>query len=189
MLVIVTASMGCSDEENVIPKPKSYFRIDFPAKSYQENQEKCNSSFEIPTYAYVQNKKGPREGVCFQNVVFPYYKASMYCTYLKLDSNLFEHTEEYRNKAFEHQSRAQAIDEKLYINEEKSVFGTTFDIKGDVACNYIFYLTDSTDNFFAGSVFFEVIPNYDSLQPVLEFVKEDIQHLIETFEWENKPSE
>jgi hypothetical protein len=58
-----------------------------------------------------------------------------------------------------------------------------------VACNYIFYLTDSTDNFFAGSVFFEVVPNYDSLQPVLEFVKEDIQHLIETFEWENKPSE
>ena len=33
VLVIVTASMGCSDEENVIPKPKSYFRIDFPAKS------------------------------------------------------------------------------------------------------------------------------------------------------------
>ncbi len=29
-------SVGCSDEENVIPKPKSYFRIDFPAKSYQE---------------------------------------------------------------------------------------------------------------------------------------------------------
>ena len=43
------------------------------------------------------------------------------------------------------------------------------------ACNYIFYLTDSTDNFFAGSVFFEVIPNYDSLQPVIEFVKEDIK--------------
>jgi len=181
--------MGCSDEENVIPKPKSYFRIDFPAKSYQENQEKCNSNFEIPTYAYVQNKKGPREGVCFQNVVFPYYKASMYCTYLKLDSNLFEHTEEYRNKAFEHQSRAQAIDERLFINEDKRVYGTTFDIKGDVACNYIFYLTDSTDNFFAGSVFFEVVPNYDSLQPVIEFLKEDIQHLIETFEWENKPSE
>ena len=48
ILVIVTVSVGCGDEENVIPKPKSYFRIDFPAKSYQGNQEKCNSSFEIP---------------------------------------------------------------------------------------------------------------------------------------------
>ncbi|MDG2226201.1 MAG: hypothetical protein P8L20_00575 [Flavobacteriales bacterium] len=189
MLVILTVLAGCNDEDNVIPKPKSYFRIDFPAKSYQGNKEKCNSSFEIPTYAYVQNKKGPREGVCFQNVVFPYYKASIYCTYLELDSNLFEHTEEYRNKAFEHQSRAQAIDEQLFVNEEERVFGTTFDIKGDVACNYIFYLTDSVDNFFAGSVFFEVIPNYDSLQPVLEFVKKDIQHLIETFKWENNPIE
>ena len=56
MLVILTVLAGCSDEDNVIPKPKSYFRIDFPAKSYQGNKEKCNSSFEIPTYAYVQNK-------------------------------------------------------------------------------------------------------------------------------------
>ena len=80
MLVLVTVTLGCDYEENVIPKPKSYFRIDFPAKEYQENIEKCNSRFEIPTYAYVQNKKGPREEVCFQNIVFPYYKASIYCT-------------------------------------------------------------------------------------------------------------
>jgi len=189
ILAILPLLLSCGEEENFIPKPKSYFRIDFPAKSYQDNEDRCNAVFEIPTYAYVQNKKSPREDICFQNIVFPYYKASIYCTYLKLESNLFEHTEEYRKKAFEHQSRAQAIDEKLYINEENGVYGTTFDIQGDVACNYIFYLTDSTDNFFAGSVFFEVIPNYDSLQPVIEFVKEDIQHLIETFEWENLPSE
>ena len=188
ILVIFIVPVGCSDEENVIPKPKSYFRIDFPAKEYQENKEKCNSTFEHPTYSYVLQKE-QREGRCNQDIVFPYIKASIWCTYIKLDSNFYEHSEEFRRKAYTHQFRAQAIDEKLFINEEKRVFGTTFDIKGDVACNYIFYLTDSTDNFFAGSVFFEVIPNYDSLQPVIEFVKEDIQHLIETFEWENKPSE
>jgi len=186
MLFLLTGLIlliGCGEEENFIPKPKSYFRIDFPAKSYQTNSEKCNANFEVPTYTYIQNKKSPKEGICFQNIVFPYYKASIYCTYLRLDSNFYEHSEECRKKAFEHQSRAQAIDEKLFVNEEKRVFGTTFDIKGDVACNYMFYLTDSTNHFFAGSVFFEVIPNYDSLQPVIEFVKEDIQHLIETFEW------
>jgi len=180
MLFIVS----CGGDEDFIPKPKSYFRIDFPAKEYQENKEKCHTTYEHPTYSYILEKPSPREGVCFQNIVFPYYKASIYCTYLKLDSNFYEHSEEYRKKAYEHQSRAQAIDEKYYVDEDKKVYGATFDIQGDVACNYIFYLTDSTDNFFAGQVFFEAIPNYDSLQPVIEFVKEDIVHLIETFEWD-----
>ena len=69
------------------------------------------------------------------------------------------------------------------VNKEKDVYGTSFEIRGDVACNYLFYLTDSTSNYFAGSLYFETVPNYDSLQPVLDYVIEDIEHMINTFEW------
>ncbi len=47
----------------------------------------------------------------------------------------------------------------------------------------MFYLTDSSSNYFAGSLYFETVPNYDSLQPVLNYVIEDVEHMINTFEW------
>lgn len=177
--------VSCGKKENAVPKPMGYFRIDFPEKTYQVNKQVCTGSFEHPTYSYILEKKSPGPDRCFQTLVFPYMKASLYLTYVKLDSNLYEHSEEYRKRAYEHRIKAQAINERQYINEERDIYGTTFDINGDVACNYIFYLTDSTDNFFAGSLFFEVPPNYDSLQPVIDFIEGDIQHMIETFSWES----
>lgn len=181
--ILFVTMVSCAENENFIPKPTGYFRIDLPVKSYQENKEKCNSTFKHPSYTYILEKKSPGPDRCFQTLVFPYFKASLYCTYLALDSNLFEHSEGYRKMAYEHRIKAHAIDEKQFVNAENNVYGTTFDIEGDVACNYIFFLTDSTENFFAGSLYFDVVPNYDSLQPVIDFIEEDIQYLIETFRW------
>ncbi len=184
LFILTIFVSSCREEVNHIPKPKGYFRIDFPERSYEEITKKCRATYERPTYTYIQDKESKDEGRCFQNIVFPYYKAAIYCTHIQLDSNdLYVHTEKYQRKVMEHRIKASGIQELEFIDPEKRVYGTTFDIQGDVACNYIFYLTDSTDNFFSGSLYFEAAPNYDSLQPVIEFIKEDIKHLIETFEW------
>ena len=58
-----------------------------------------------------------------------------------------------------------------------------YEIEGNAASAYQFHLTDSTNHFVRGSLYFNNIPNQDSIQPVLEFVKEDITHLFETFVW------
>jgi len=120
---------------------------------------------------------------CFKNIIYPKYKASVYCTYIALDSNLFSYTEYSRKLAYEHTIKANGIEEVVYSDTAKNVFGTSFNIRGNVACNYLFYLTDSSSNYFAGSLYFENVPNYDSLQPVLEYIVEDVEHLINTFEW------
>jgi hypothetical protein len=43
-----------------------------------------------------------------------------------------------------------------------------------------FVLTDSVNHFFRGALYFNTVPNQDSLAPVVEYVKEDIIHLVET---------
>jgi gliding motility-associated lipoprotein GldD len=93
--------------------------------------------------------------------------------------------EQIRSNVDAHNFRARGVTENAWIDKENKVYGNTFEISGDVACNYIFYLTDSNNHFFSGELLFLTKPNYDSLQPVLEFIQSDIKHLIETFRWED----
>jgi gliding motility-associated lipoprotein GldD len=174
--------MSCRHDDP-FPKPKSFLRVEFPAHEYEKLEDSCNYAFEVSTIAKVLNKPSSGEQACFKNIIYPQYKASLYCTYVALDSNLFEYTEYSRKLAYEHTIKASGIQELNLVNKDNNVYGTSFEIKGDVACNYLFYLTDSTSNYFAGSLYFETVPNYDSLQPVLDYVVEDIEHMINTFEW------
>ena len=46
-----------------------------------------------------------------------------------------------------------------------------------------FFLTDSTDHFLVGSLYFYTRPNYDSLMPAAQYVENDLMRLMESFEW------
>ncbi len=173
---------GCRNEDP-FPKPKSFLRVEFPAHEYKPFEDSCNFRFEISKLAKVISKPSGGQEECFKNIVYPQYRASLYCTYVTLDTNLFEYTEYSRKLAYEHTIKASGIEELNLKNESNNVYGTSFEIRGDVACNYLFYLTDSNSNYFAGSLYFETVPNYDSLQPVLDYVIEDVEHMINTFEW------
>ncbi|HNZ71643.1 MAG TPA: gliding motility lipoprotein GldD, partial [Prolixibacteraceae bacterium] len=63
------------------------------------------------------------------------------------------------------------------------VYGTVYSIKGNAASPMQFYLTDSVEHFLRGSMYISEIPNYDSLQPVINFLEADMIRLIETLSW------
>jgi hypothetical protein len=44
-------------------------------------------------------------------------------------------------------------------------------------------LTDSTRNFLRGALYFETEPNKDSLAPVIDFFKKDMDQIINTLKW------
>ena len=91
--------------------------------------------------------------------------------------------EDSRTLAFKHTVKANDIEQKIINHPSKKVYGLIYLIEGDAASSYQFHLTDSSDHFIRGSLYFNNIPNQDSIQPVLDFVKEDISNIIETFEW------
>ncbi len=182
-ILISTAfvSQKCK-EDSPIPKPKSYLRIDYPLKEYNFISNNCPYSFMIPNYS-IWIKKFKEAPNCYKTLIFPNFKAELICSYKKIDSNFFELTESLRSNAYEHSFKANAIIEESWKNDEKQVYGYTYKIKGNVACNYMFYITDSLNHFFSGELLFQVRPNYDSLQPSILFIEEDIKKLIESFEW------
>ena len=70
------------------------------------------------------------------------------------------------------------------IDNESKVYGTLFELKGDVATNFQFYLTDSLQNFVRGELVLNCVPKYDSLRHVLSYLKVDLTEMINTFEWQ-----
>lgn len=183
LTLLLTFLMGSCKQEKDFPKPKGYFRIDLPEHEYVTFSDSCPYSFSVPNYAIVLNKPNSPANACMKNIYFPYFKATLYCTYIPLNNNFYEASKFSQDIVYEHRTMASGIQEQEYINLDKKVYGNAYTLEGDVACNFLFYLTDSTKHYFAGSLYFETIPNYDSLQPVVEFLREDMIKMMESFEW------
>ena len=180
LLAVFTA---CS--ERYTPKPRAYFRIDLPEKRYRLFNDKAYPySCELPVYSTVVPFAAKGEKYWY-NINFPDLNATINMSYKPLnDTNLKEHIADALLFVDKHQGKASRIRE-LNLNDPKSrIYGMLFDIRGvGVASTYQFYITDSLKHFVRGALYFDGAPNNDSLAPVIEFLKSDIDHLLETFQW------
>lgn len=179
-LFVFGSLLGCGDsQEDYYPKPKGFLRMDFPERTFKEHISNCPFAFEIPTYFEVNDKAEN----CNKDIQIDRFNATLYLTYLSVDTNLMANIEYSRKLAYEHNIRADAIEESVVKDADRNVYGLKYNIKGDAASQYQFYLTDSISNFVRGALYFNSAPNYDSLRPSLEYVVEDIDHIISTLEW------
>lgn len=172
-------------QESYVPKPRAYFRISFPDKNYAELEEDLPFSFEKTSYAELKIVRNQANQM-WLNLSTPANKADIHLTYEVLHHDLAKHIEEARKLAYDHSIKADAIEEQLYINREKRVYGIVYRIKGNAASPMQFFLTDSTQHFIRGSFYIREIPNIDSIQPVIDFYDPDVVRLVETFEWKTK---
>lgn len=179
---IFLLAVGCDSE--YYPKPRGYFRIDLPEKSYIRFDSTLPYSFEVPVYSKILPDNDPNAEPYWINITFPRFRGTVHLSYKKINGNLNDYLEDTRTMVMKHIPKASSIDNKAYENPDKKVYGLTYTISGVAAASpYQFYLTDSTRHFVRGALYFNTVPNNDSLAPVIEFLKEDINHLIETFEW------
>jgi len=181
--LLAACFISCREEAD-IPKPLGYFRIDFPEKEYERVEDDCPYAFEKPVYSIIVPQKNAMDSSgCSKTLYYPQFRATIYFTYFNVNGNLKEITKLTDDKVYEHHHMASGILPTEFSNTEKQVYGTAYELMGNSAVNYLFYLTDSTNHYFMGQLFFEAVPNYDSLQPCITFIKEDMEHLIESFEW------
>ncbi len=171
-------------KEPYTPKPRSYFRIDFPERSYQTYSSPCNFSFEFPSIGTIRNAEFAGAQPCWYNINLKGYNATLYLTYKPVHNDLATHIEDVRKIVYKHIVKADDIQETPVAITRHNVYGLIYDIKGNAASSVNFYLTDSTSGFLSGSLYFNVAPNWDSLAPAIQYFRQDIVHLIETFTWD-----
>lgn len=182
--ILIVALTACKKEQT--PKPRGYFRIEFPEKSYKSLEDDLPYSFEIASYSETNPDTGPNSEPDWVTITTPENKADLHISYAPIKNNLPKHIEESRKLAYDHTIKADAIQEQIFMNPKKQVYGTIYFIEGNAASPIQFYLTDSVCHFLRGALYIREIPNIDSIRPVIDFLKPDIIHLIETTSWTNE---
>ncbi len=187
-VIVLTAFTAC--KKKFTPKPRGFFRIEFPEKKYHPLPEAFPYRFEIPDYSSIQADKYNPDQPYWINVTVPENSAEIHISYYALEErqnskklHLAELMEETRTLAYKHSIKADAIKEQIFMNPAKNVYGTIYRMNGNAASPMQFFLTDSTTHFLRGAFYIRETPDIDSLQPVIDFFEPDIIRLIETTSW------
>ena len=166
-------------EDSLLPKPKAQLRLDFPKPTYVESgNEDCPYQMQINKMSILKQGEG-----CSMIVEYPQLKGSIYLTYKKVENNLDTLLIDAQKLSYEHVAKADQISEQPFINEINGVYGMFYEVSGNAASQSQFYVTDSTDHFLAGSLYFYAKPNYDSIMPAAIYMQQDIRHLMESLKW------
>jgi len=174
------------ENEAYVPKPRGYFRLALPNHSYQSFKKQCPYAFEFSTQALAMQSKSRFNEPCWYNIEYPSFNATIHLSYkaIEQDSAFETYTEDARSFVYKHTVKASGIEEHVYANAETKSFGIVYTLEGNTASPLQFYVTDSTRHFLRGALYFNQVPNEDSLKPVIAFLNRDIEHLVETVVWE-----
>ncbi|HET6999963.1 MAG TPA: gliding motility lipoprotein GldD [Puia sp.] len=171
------------------PKPRGYFRIDFPEHAYQLfNSPGFPYSFEYPVYGNILRDTAffgdKPENPYWINIDFPRFRARIYISYKNVDGNYDKLREDAYKMTYKHTYKASSIEDSL-ISTPLGIHGIFFNVGGNAATAKQFFVSDSTKHFLRGALYFDTTPNSDSLSIVNSFLQEDMYHLINTLRWKN----
>ncbi|MEN9335327.1 MAG: GldD [Bacteroidota bacterium] len=167
---------SCKDE--ILPKPPGHLRLEYPLASYVKFQGPCPIEFAVNSNAIVKEK-----GDCGFTITYPKMKATLFLTYKPVNGNLEQLLRDTQKLTYKHVIKADNILEQPFYNPKHKVYGMFYRVGGNAATNAQFYVTDSTKHFLSGSMYFYAKPNFDSIMPAADYIKNDMQNLIETLEW------
>jgi gliding motility-associated lipoprotein GldD len=176
LLLIVAVFYSCKDE--VLPKPASQLRLDYPVAEYAKYSDNCPFTFDVNDEVDVKGDKN-----CGYSIHYPKMKATIYLTYKPVSGNIDKLLRDAQKLTFEHVIKADDILEQPFVNYDNKVYGMFYRVNGNAATNAQFYVTDSLRHFVTGSVYFYAKPNFDSIMPATSYVRDDMQHLMESLKW------
>lgn len=172
--------IGCKSKKQPIPKPPTYLKISLPQNDTMSYTDDCSFSFVKPDYFQVKTV----DESCNRDILFKSLNGTLHLSVISMEADLADYVDYAIDKVEEHKIKATAIRDTSFYHPSANVFGTLFELKGNVATPFQFYLTDSTERFVSGVVYFNTRPNYDSIRPVLNFVKKDLYQLMQTWSWQ-----
>jgi gliding motility-associated lipoprotein GldD len=180
---IIFIASGClQKDQNITPKPKGYFRLAVPEHQYRKFDTLPPFTFEYAATAEVTVE--PKSDNYWITIHYPQLNASLNMTYMPVKHSLRELMIEQEKFIEFHISQGKADDVEFSLVQDSALFGKIYNLKGkEVATPMQFWLSDSAHNWLRASLYFNFVPNNDSLQPIIDFLHEDMLHLINTFQW------
>lgn len=190
--ISITALLGggvwlCSREHNYLPKPFGYQRIVLPVHEYQSMPDSLPYSFEFSRYAILVEDTCSVTEPYWINVHYPDFMADIQLTYKPVNNNaqlLREYLQDAYSLTVKHCIKASAIEERI-LKTLRGHIVVVAELSGQVPTQCQFYTTDSVDHFLRGALYFRTASQNDSLAPIIEFIKQDILHMLNTLVWKD----
>ena len=180
-IIISFILSGC--DEPSVPHQHGYLRIELPAHSYQAfDPVSCPFRFEIAKLAEAVPDTNRLSETCWWYINYPSMNGKVYISYKSIHNDFNKFAEDARTLVYKHTQRANAINEDL-ISNDYHASGILYDIGGDAASSIQFFMTDSTKHFLRGALYFNSVPNSDSLAPYISYIKADVEHMLATLQW------
>ncbi len=185
LALLVLTCAAC--ESTWLPKPPGYNRIELPRHEYQRLEQGYPYQLDFSTHSRVEADSfnlGEKEWI---NLNYKEFGAKVHLTYKKIDQSTDFKT--LSNDAFnltaKHQIKAYGIEEAILLTPNGYV-AVVAELSGEVPTQFQFFVTDSTSNFLRGAVYFNSALKNDSLAPIIEYIKLDMAHLINSVNFGKK---
>ncbi|MDO8965582.1 gliding motility lipoprotein GldD [Algoriphagus sp.] len=178
LLLLLAGMTSC--EKAWLPKPPGYNKIDLPKHAYTRLIGEYPYQLDFSTSSQVEPDSFNLKEKAWINLNYQDFRAKVHLTYKKIDGTN-TNFEKLSNDAFKltakHQIKAYGIEEGVLITPN-GYTAVVAELSGEVPTQFQFFVTDSTNHFLRGAVYFNTAMKNDSLAPVIEYIKIDMTHLM-----------
>ena len=187
-VIAMTFVMIFTSCESYIPYPRKmgFHRIDFPAnQTYNTfNNKTCPFTFNYPEGGEITRN---RKDSCWVDINYAAYDCKWHMSYRNTEESgksRSEHYEDFRSLIYKHSMKASQIKESAISVPAGE--GILFEVYGNVGTPAQVFLYDSTENdIMMMSFYFQTALKNDSLLPVINYMKGEVQHMLESFSWKD----
>lgn len=188
-LPLLCAVLFCSCRPSTpVPKPRGYYRIELPQHAYRNfDSTGFPFRFEYPVYGKISqdvNLNKEEGSPYWLNVEFQDLGATIYLSYkpVTVEEPLSKLIEQSYKLSYAHDIRADYIKSPEF-KTKNGLTGVFYSVGGNAASAYQFFVTDNEKHFIRGALYFNATPNADSLKPANDFLRKDIEYLVETIQF------
>lgn len=186
---LLVAACGSSQESaDYVPKPKGYPRIDMPAARYVAIAPGHPYQFQVNQIARVLPDTFKRAEPHWIFVYYPTLKATVQLTYKPVNNDI-ERLRNLLGDAYKltakHNVKAYSIQQQK-VKLKNGIAASLISLEGEVPTQFQFVTTDSTRHFLRGALYFDTATANDSLAPVIDYVRADMMHMLNTLVWKKE---
>ena len=175
-LFVLFLIVGCNTP---MPKPNGMLALNYQPPTYQQAPVDCPFTLDINSLSSIEIQPN-----CFFSLSYPSMKAKVYMSYFNLSEHQIEDLyRDFNARLLEHTKHEARIQESSYENANQHKYGRFFEITSNAPSNLHYLVTDQKNHFMSGVLFFSATPNYDSLFPAIQYIKNDLRHLTESLAW------
>ncbi|MAR62759.1 MAG: hypothetical protein CMC45_02685 [Flavobacteriaceae bacterium] len=180
IFLILLLIYSCNNN-TTLPKQKAFFAPKLETPTYKNSNLDCNYNLLINSKSSINNFNN-----CNYEIYYKDLNSKIFINQINFSSTIDELKNMFDQKVLENSKFSNQIIESEYIDLDKNIYSRLYSFIGDSPANIQFYLTDMSNNFITGSLYFETKPNYDSLYPYINYIRNDIRKMVDSFEWTNE---